>query len=127
MDIDHLIETRSDILLSEILEANKNVKNIKKTNSTISYYYRGEYGYDLDAEMEVSSILNEIENKNTSDFLYYRFLVFILDSSHSCMRKLKQKSYDRISSHLYPRWLAFFNIIITEKDTGIMTKYFVTV
>lgn len=123
MDIDHLIETRKYIFFSEILEANKNIKNIKKIEPlVINYDYRGIRVCDYDSKVEVSSILDEIENRSSSRFLCYKFIVFLIESSHLCTQMLKQKSYDRISSHLYPYLLDVFNTIVTEKDTGIITK-----
>lgn len=124
MDINRIIETRDNILLIQVLAANKNVRAIS-TSSYISYCYRGKNKHSLsyNPQFQVSFILDEIENNTGGhDYQFYVFLVLILETSSICRQKLKQKSYDIISRNLDPHMLSALNTIIKENDIGIITK-----
>lgn len=126
MDINHLIETREYILLTELLEANRYVKILEREKNHTFYDYCGytENVMRPDKKIKTSFLLAEIENcRGILD--HWMFILLSLDTSSICRKTLTQKSYDRImdpSSYYCPLFgMIMLNVIVTEYDLGIIT------
>lgn len=130
IDIDYLIKTRDHILFSELVAANKNVKNIEiiDDGKRIAFNYCGRFFLKANTKIKTSLFLTEIED-NIDDMYCATFITLALDSSNICRQRLKQKSYDKFLlttidfESLFTFLLTALNIIIIENDLGIMVKY----
>lgn len=120
MDIDYIVETRCTIAVDKIEINNENIQIFPHRNyQCLSYYGEIFVFYD---EINADLIIKGIDGLIDLSAYDALVLIFFIELSDTCRRKLTQKFYNKVSEVFTPVWVNMLNLVIMGNDIGIIIK-----